>query len=116
MTERRRTSLWTTAAFSLAVFLGALALLAWQMHAGQDPALGAGKAEPAPARKVLVRRIVKRVIVTRVIPAQPRSVPGAAVAPATAPLATTPSAPAPAPAAAPAPPAPAPAPPVTRTS
>jgi len=111
MTERRRATFWTTVAVSLAVFLGALALLAWQMHAGQDPALGAGKAEPAPARKVLVRRIVKRVIVTRVIPAQPRSVPGAAVAPATAS-----SAPAPAPAAAPAPPAPAPAPPVTRTS
>jgi hypothetical protein len=115
MTERRRASLWTTVAVSLAVFLAALALLAWQMHAGQDPALGAGKAEPAPARKVLVRRIVKRVVVTRVVPAQPRSVPGAAAAPATAPAAPA-SAPASAPAPAPAPPAPAPAPPVTRTS
>lgn len=98
---------------SLGALLVVLNLLAWQLHAGSDPALGAGSAESQAAKKrVVVRRIIRRVVVTRVIPAAPSK--STALTPAS-PASSTPapsSAPAPA-----APPAPTPAPPVvTRTS
>jgi len=119
---------------SLATFLVVLAVLAIRMSRGEDPAVGAGEPAPAQPRRVLVRRIVKRVVVTHVIPppivdrVAPSSASGATstaaagpTAPARAPVASAPapvaSAPAPV-AAAPAPPPPAPAPtaPVTRSS
>ena len=89
-------------AASLAAFLVVLALLAIQLRAGRDPALGEKGAKPAP-RRVLVRRIVRRVVVIHVIaPA------GAQSGPSTAPAIS-----APAPAPVPVPVAPAP---VTRSS
>jgi hypothetical protein len=135
MTERRSRPkgppvLW----LSLASFLVVLAILAIRMSRGEDPAVGAGDPAPAHPRRVLVRRIVKRVVVTHLIPppvvdqggpapatgvtsaaaAPTAAAPSRVVAPAPAPVA---SAPAPV-AAAPAPPPPAPAPPapVTRSS
>ena len=109
---------------SAGLFFAIVALLAFQMRAGADPALGKGKpvvvaqATPAP-RKVLVRRVV----VTRIVEHRPRRGSAAAAAPRStgsapaapaAPSAPAPSAPAPAPAA-PAP-APAPAAPLTTQS
>jgi len=101
---------------SLGALLVVLNLLAWQLHAGSDPALGAGGAESQVAKKrVVVRRIIQRVVVTRVIPAV-RSEPRAPTSTSPAPSAPTPSSAPAAAATAPAP-APAPAPPVvTRTS
>jgi hypothetical protein len=135
MTEHRSPTkgppvLW----LSLATFLVVLTVLAIRMSRGEDPAVGAGGAAPAQPRRVLVRRIVKRVVVTHVIPPPvveyispvpaAGATPAAAAAPATSPVpsraaAPAPVASAPAPvAAAPAPPPPAPAPaaPVTRSS
>jgi hypothetical protein len=70
MTERRparspRSALLAWCGAALA-FLAVLALLSWQVAAGRDPAIGAGEpaAAPAPAKRVLVRRILRRVIVT----------------------------------------------------
>lgn len=86
---------------SAAAFAAVLAALGWQVAAGADPAIG--EAEPvaaAPAQRVVVRRVVRRVIVTRDAPAPARSTPAPAAAeqpPAAAP-------------------APAPAPPTTRAS
>lgn len=93
---------------SLAAFLVVLALLAIQLRAGRDPALGDKGAKPA-ARRVLVRRIVRRVVVIHVIP------------PSSQAAAATPSGSGPAvPSSAPVVSAPAPAPlppaPVTRSS
>ena len=86
-------------------FMAVLGALSWQVAGGSDPAIGAGEQAAAPpAKRVLVRRIVRRVIVTR----EPRDAPASA-----APAAAAPAAPAPAPASAP---APAPAPPTTRSS
>jgi hypothetical protein len=108
---------WCGAALA---FVAVLAVLAWQVGAGLDPAIGAGTpAEPAKPRPVVVKRIVRRVIITHRAPAVASGggggAPvlastggGSAPAPATA-------APAPA-AAAPAPVAAAPAPATTRSS
>ncbi len=86
-------------ASSLGLFLAITALLALQLRAGADPALGAGEplAAAAPAApKVIIRR---RVIVTRVVEHRPsrraRAVAAATGAPA--PTNTAPAAPAPAP-------------------
>jgi hypothetical protein len=96
-------------------FVAVFVLLALQLRAGRDPALGAPapSASPAAERKVVVRRIHRRVVVTTVLP--PRAHATAPPAPATT---TTTSAPTSAPAtSAPAAPAPAPAPaPVTTRS
>ena len=111
MTERRRASVWTIATLSLGAFLVVLALLAWRMHSGTDPALRSGTSAQDVKHRVLVRRIVERVVVTRVIPA-PAAAGRAPSAPAAAPTtAPTPAAPAPAPA-----PTAAPPPPVSRAS
>lgn len=91
-------------------FMAVLGVLAWQVAAGADPAIGEQAAAPPPAERIVVRRIVRRVVVTHAAPAAPaaeRS--GAAL--------SAPAAGAPAPAAPSAPaPAPAPAPPTTRSS
>lgn len=91
------------------MFFATLALLAWQMSAGRDPALGASVASTQTAakpRKVVVRKIV----ITRVIQ-RPDAVRSAAAVPQRAPAPATtrvvPAQPAP---------APAPAPVVTRSS
>ena len=48
-----------TVAGTLATFLLALAVLAWQMASGRDPVLGHGfEAKAAPPREVVVRRVV----------------------------------------------------------
>ena len=101
------------------LFLTLLALLAWQMRGGGDPALGAGRAVAVvrrPVQVVVVRRVVDRVkIVHKPTPAPAASAAPVSSAPAaSAPAASAPApaaqAPAPAPAPAPAAPAPAPAP------
>ena len=72
---------------SFGLFFAITALLAFQMRAGADPAIGAGEpqqvaaATPPPPRKVLVRRV----IVTRIVEHRPRrddggSAPAAAAA------------------------------------
>jgi hypothetical protein len=94
---------------ALGAFFAALALLAFQLRAGQDPALG--PAEPTAQvqqkpRKVLIRKVIRRVVVHH----PPTSAPSSPAAVQTsAPQTTTP---APAPAA----PAPAPAPLTTQSS
>lgn len=116
-------------------FAGTAGLLAARVHAGGDPAIGAGPAAslpPAPARVVVTRRVHRKTIVTTRVVRRPRVVAAApSVAPSTAgsqshvaaaaspapapaaPAAAAPAAPAvSAPAAAPA----APATPVTRAS
>ena len=86
---------------SLGAFFVALAVLAVQVRAGGDPALGPAK--PAAERVIVHRVVLRRVVVTR--PAPRSSAPAASdasgsVAPsAPAPSAPAPSAPAPAPAA-----------------
>ncbi|HEX6023476.1 MAG TPA: hypothetical protein VFZ00_15890, partial [Solirubrobacter sp.] len=100
-------------AMSLGLFLAIVAVLAFQMRAGADPALGKGEpvqvaaATPAP-RKVLIRRV----IVTRIVEhreGRRRPAPAAAAPPAST-SNPAPAAPAPAPAPAPA------APPMTTRS
>jgi hypothetical protein len=95
---------------ALGAFFAALALLAFQVRAGEDPALGpAPAAQQAKPRQVLIRRVIKRVVVHHPpdsAAAPPAAVRTSAPAPATA---------APAPAA-PAPPAPAPAAPAPLTT
>jgi hypothetical protein len=117
---RRRLSAFGVTVLSLGAFFAVLAVLAVQMAAGHDPALGKGE---RPRQDVLLRRI----LVTRVVedPPQVAGTPGAeaaagsgagyAVAPVTgsAPAPVTGSAPAAAPVAAP---APAPAPVATGSS
>ncbi|UUY05759.1 hypothetical protein LRS13_09635 [Svornostia abyssi] len=117
-------------------FCVALAGLAFQVRAGDDPALGAAKAPAAQVAatrppEIVVRRIEQKRVVTHVVPAPKPSAPAASATPvASAPAAATAAptyvapaqsapAPAPAPAAAPAPapaPAPTPAPAVSRAS
>jgi hypothetical protein len=107
---------------SLGLFLAVTALLAFQLRAGADPALGAGEPQLVAAasvpRKVVIRR---REIVTRIIEHRGGVAPppsrAAATPPATGPGRSAPSsaAAAPAPAGA-APSAPAPAPLTTRSS
>ena len=85
------------AATALAAFLALLALLASQVRAGRDPALGPAEQRPAPApRRVVVHRVIETRVVGRDAPAAAPSTP--------APQATAPA------------PAPAPAPVVTRSS
>jgi hypothetical protein len=106
-------------------FVAVLAALSWQVAAGGDPAIGDGRqaAAPAPAKRVVVRRIVRRVVVTHEAPAAVAAAPPApapaapaASAPA-APAASAPAAPAASAPAVPAASAPAaPAPPTTRSS
>jgi hypothetical protein len=108
---RRRPGPRRVVAGSLALFLTLFSLLAWQMHNGGDPALGAGATSLAARRPahVLVHRVVRRVVVVHA-PAAASAAPPPAPPSAAAPAA--PAAPAPAPAAPPPPPAPV----VTRAS
>jgi len=68
-----------------AVFVAVLVLLAWQVRAGRDPALGTvrqtARVAPAP-RRVLVKKIVRRVIVTKVVQTDDGPVLVASTAPA----------------------------------
>ena len=58
---------------ALTVFAVVLIVLAWRMLGGDDPALGAGQTEQtaaAPAKHVIVRRIIRRrIVVTTDVPA-----------------------------------------------
>jgi hypothetical protein len=97
---------------ALGAFFAALALLAFQVRAGEDPALG--PAEPtaqaqAKPRRVLIRRVIKRVVVHH--PPTSSASPSPAAVQTSQPTTTTP---APVPAAPE--PAPAPAPLTTQSS
>jgi hypothetical protein len=94
MTERRRPGPLPTFGLAAATFLMILTLLASQVRAGKDPAIGTAKPPPAKQVVVVVKRIERKVIV---------EVPAGSAAPATRPAAPAASAPA-----APAPAAPAP--------
>jgi hypothetical protein len=94
-------------------FCAALALLAFQVRAGQDPALGpaqpVAQVQPAKPRRILIRKVIKRVVIHH---SPTASAPAAPAQTSSAPQTTT-SAPAPSPAPAP---APAPAPLTTQSS
>jgi hypothetical protein len=96
---------------ALGAFFAALALLAFQVRAGEDPALGpaepTAQAQTQP-RRVLIRRVIERVVIHHLPTTSPSS---PAAVQTSAPEATTP---APAPAAPE--PAPAPAPLTTQSS
>jgi hypothetical protein len=102
---------------ALGTFFAALALLAVQVRAGEDPSLGQPK--PVAAVREQPRKvIVKRKVIKRIVVHHPRPTAVAAAAPSSgaAPATATASAPsAPAPVAAPAP-VPAPAPLTTQSS
>jgi hypothetical protein len=98
---------------ALGAFFAALTLLAFQVRAGQDPALGpaepVAQAQPKP-RRILIRRVIRRVVVHHPPTGSPAAVgarqpatTSAAPAAASAPAAPAAAAPAPAPASAPAP-------------
>jgi hypothetical protein len=98
----------TTFAITAAAFLVVLTLLAWQVRAGKDPAIGPAKPAAAPVAKkvIVVRRIERKVIIEAPAPTAAAASGGAPARAASAPAASAPAAAAPAPAA----PAPAPAP------
>jgi hypothetical protein len=119
--QRRMPRPSVTALAAMALFLAVLVLLAWQVRAGRDPALGAARQRPALVAKarpgrVLVKKIVRRVIDEKVVETDDGPVVVAQTAPAPSGTAVSSapavvySAPAPAPAPAPA------APVVTKTS
>jgi hypothetical protein len=98
---------------TMALFLALLVLLAWQVRAGRDPALGAARQRPALAaqarpRRVLVKKIVRRVIDEKVVETDDgpvvvaQAVPASSGAAVSSAPAVVYSAPAPAPAPAPA--------------
>jgi hypothetical protein len=105
--RRPRPRPWPVISAALATFVIAFVLLAAQLRAGRDPALGAGvAASPAPRTLIVRRVVVRRVVVDVVDSATPARVARAA------PPATVSNAPVPAPAPAPPPPPPI----VTRSS
>jgi hypothetical protein len=61
---RRKPKAWPTVLAALAVFGVAFEFLAFQLHAGRDPAIGA-TASTAPAKA----RPDKKIVITKVIPA-----------------------------------------------
>jgi hypothetical protein len=100
------------------VFVAFVALLAWQVRTGRDPALGGVKKTsaslPPSSRPVLEKRVVRTVIITRVVQDDAAGAGGPATA-TSAPVVTSSSSSAPV-ASAPAPASAAPTPVVTRTS
>jgi hypothetical protein len=60
-------AIWAT----MATFLILLALLAWRLGGGQDPALAGHKAASRQPRQVLVRRIYERLVVVHLPPSAP---------------------------------------------
>lgn len=60
---RRRPGPLPVVCGSIGVFLVVLTLLAAQLRAGRDPALGAG---PAPVKRVLVHRVEERTVIARI--------------------------------------------------
>jgi hypothetical protein len=104
----KRAAGWVFGA-ALGTFFAALALLAFQVRAGQDPALGSpqptAQAQTKP-RRILIRRVIKRVVIhhpptSSAAPSSPAAVQTSA--PQTTTPAPAPAAPAPAPAPGPAP-------------
>lgn len=97
---------------TLGAFFAALALLAFQVRAGQDPALGpaqpVAQVQQGKPRRILIRKVIKRVVIHR--PPAPSTASGAATPVRTSAPSATRSAPAPAA------PAPAPAPLTTQSS
>ncbi len=66
MTENRKPRAGWVFAAALGAFFAALALLAFQVRAGNDPALG--PAEPVAQtqtkpRRIVIRRVIKRIVV-----------------------------------------------------
>lgn len=95
MRERREpvVAIWVT----MAAFLVLLAVLAWRLGTGQDPALAGRRASAArPARRMLLRRVYERKVIVQLpptAPAQPASssqqVSGGSAPPAYAPVTRT---------------------------
>lgn len=93
--RRRRPSPLPVAAGSLAAFFGLFGFLAYQLRAGHDPALGTQIASaPAPAKRIVVKRIEHRVVVTKVLPPLEKSEDDAPVQTPAAPAAPVQTAPA----------------------
>jgi hypothetical protein len=95
MTERarapRRPSPGWVVGGASAAFVAVLFLLALQVRAGRDAALGAGTpvaAVPEPPRPVVVRRIVRTTVVTHVVRARAATAGRATATPVGAPAAT----------------------------
>ena len=110
-TRRNGKAVAATYLVATAAFAGTVGLLAARVHAGGDPAIGAGPAAtapPAPARVVVTRRVHRKTIITTRVVRRPRVV---AAASSAAPAAT--GSPSPAAAAAPFVPPPVPAAPVS---
>jgi hypothetical protein len=54
---------------SLAAFMALFGFMAYQLRTGHDPALGAPQAaQPAPVKRVVVKRVERRVIITTLVP------------------------------------------------
>ena len=119
--RRRKPSALPVAAGSVAAFLGLFGFMAYQLRTGHDPALGAQAASTpvAPAKRVVVKRIERRIVVTTILPPREEGDDGQTVgiqaAPSAPVVTAAPSAPVVVQQSAPAP-APAPAPIQTRTS
>jgi hypothetical protein len=96
--RRRKPSAGWVYGPALGAFFAVLALLAFQVRAGSDPALGKPAAQAPKPRQVLVRRVITRVVIHHPAAAPPPSSTAAVPAPAPA---TTTAAPPPAPAPAP---------------
>jgi hypothetical protein len=96
--RRRKPSAGWVLGPALGAFFAVLALLAFQVRAGNDPALGAPVAQVQKPRQIVVRRVITRVVIHHpaAATALPRSSPAAvqtsalapAPAPAPAPLTT----------------------------
>lgn len=60
-----------TVTAGIAVFLAVLALLAWQVRTGRDPALARAASRPvvvtSTPRRVLVRKVIRRIVIERVV-------------------------------------------------
>jgi hypothetical protein len=87
---------------ALGAFFAALALLAFQVRTGEDPALGPAQpvahVQPAEPRRILIRKVIKRVIIEHPAPPAASSAPPVRTsAPSTTTAAPAPAAPAPAP-------------------
>lgn len=68
----RRGSPLRTLWVATCLFLALLAVLAWRMAAGADPALRArAAATPPPPRRILVRRVIERRVIVHLPPTAP---------------------------------------------
>ena len=95
--RRRKPSAGWVLGPALGVFFAVLALLAFQVRAGRDPALGEPAAQAQQQRQIVVRRVITRVVIHHPATSGPAASSPAAVQTSAPPAATTAPAPAPAP-------------------